>query len=70
MKRKCKQFDTSFKLEIVHMIKKQGLSIFHVSESMSIGQSTIRRRVTQYESEQSENSGIGNPLTAEQQLIR
>ncbi len=46
MKKQRRQFDTSFKLEIVRMIKEQGLSIAHISESMSIGQSAIRRWVT------------------------
>ena len=42
MKKQRRQFDTSFKLEIVRMIKEQGLSISQISESMSIGQSSIR----------------------------
>ncbi|MDB5839272.1 MAG: transposase family protein [Herminiimonas sp.] len=36
-------FDASFKLEIVRMIKEQGLSVQHVSQSMCIGQTAIRR---------------------------
>jgi transposase len=69
-KRKRRTFDPSLKLEVVRMIKEQGLSVQHVSESMSIGQSAIRRWLTQYDAEQSGQSGIGKPLTAEQQRIR
>ena len=32
-----KHFDDSLKLEVVRMIKEQGLSILHVSQSMDIG---------------------------------
>ena len=37
---------------------------------MSIGQTAIRRWVTQYDAEQGGQRGIGKPLTAEQQRIR
>jgi transposase len=70
MTKQRRTFDTSFKLEIVRMIKEQGLSVQHVSQSMSIGQTAIRRWVAQYEAEQGGKPGIGKPLTAEQQRIR
>jgi transposase len=70
MTRQRRKFDTSLKLEVVRMIKEQGLSVQHVSESMSIGPTAIRRWVTQYEAEQGGQPGIGKPLTAEQQRIR
>ena len=38
MPRQRKNFDTSLKLEVVRMIKEQGLSVQHVSQSMDIGQ--------------------------------
>jgi transposase len=65
-----KKFDTSFKLEVVRMSQEQGLSVQHVSQSMGIGLTAIRRWVTQYKAEQSGQRGIGNPLTAEQQRVR
>ena len=68
--RKLKTFDPSLKLEVVRMIKEQGLSVQNVSESMSIGQTAIRRWVAQYGAEQNGQPGIGKPLTAEQQRIR
>jgi transposase len=67
--RKRKTFDPSLKLEVVRMIK-EGQSVQNVSESMSIGQTAIRRWLTQYGAEQSGQPGIGKPLTAEQQRIR
>ena len=70
MTRQRRSFDPGFKLEIVKMIKEQGLSVQHVSESMSIGTSAIRRWVAQYAAEQSGQPGIGKPMTAEQQRIQ
>ena len=46
------------------------MSVAHVSESMNICSSVIRRWVKQYEAECKGESGIGRPLTAEQQRIR
>lgn len=70
MTRQRRSFDPGFKLEVVKMIQEQGLSVGHVSESMNIGTSAIRRWVAQYAAEQSGQPGIGKPLTAEQQRIR
>ena len=70
MAKQRKRFDVSLKLEVVRMIKDQGLSVRHVSESMGIGPTAIRRWLEQYDAEQSGQQGIGNPLTAEQQRIR
>jgi transposase len=70
MTKQRKKFDTNFKLEVVRMIQGQGLSVHHVSQSMRIGLTAIRRWVTQYKAEQSGQRGIGNPLTAEQQRVR
>lgn len=70
MIRKRRNFDPSFKLEVVKMVTEQGLSVQHVSETMSIGQSAIRRWLQQVEAEQSGQPGIGKPLTPEQQRIR
>jgi transposase len=68
--RKRKTFDPSLKLEVVRMITEQGQSIRNVSESMDIGQTAIRRWLSQVGAEQSGQPGIGKPLTAEQQRIR
>ncbi len=65
-----RKFDSQFKLEVVHMVKDQDLSVSDVAKTMGIGETAIRRWVTQYESELNGQSGIGKPLTAEQQRIR
>ena len=70
MTRQHKTYDTSLKLEVVRMIKDQGLSVQNVSQTMNIGPTAIRRWMTQYSAEQNGQPGIGKPLTAEQQRIR
>lgn len=70
MTRKRRTFEPSLKLEVVRMINEQGLSVQHVSESMDIGPSAIRRWLEQYGAEQNGQPGIGKPLTTEQQRIR
>jgi len=70
MAKQRKVFDTSLKLEVVRMIKEQGLSLQNVSQTMDIGPTAIRRWVQQYDAEQKGQPGIGKPLTAEQQRIR
>jgi transposase len=70
MKKQRRTIDPSVKLEVVRMIKEQGLSVRHVSQSVDIGETAIRRWLTQYDAEISGKPGIGNPLTAEQQRIR
>ena len=63
-------FDASFKLQVVQMINAQGLSIGQVCKDMDLGESAVRRWLGQYEAEQSGQSGICKPLTAEHQRIR
>jgi len=52
------------------MVKAQGLSISQVCQDMKLGESAVRRWLGQFEAEQSGQSGIGKPLTAEHQRIR
>ena len=63
-------FDTDFKLQVVQMVKAQGLRISQVCRDMTLCDSAVRRWVSQFEAEQSGQSGIGKPLTAEHQRIR
>ena len=70
MVKKRQKYDVSLKLEVVSMIRKQGLSVHHVSQSMNIGPTAIRRWLRQYECELKGQPGIGKPLSAEQQRIR
>ena len=64
MTRQRRNFDPSFKLEVVRMIKEQGLSISHVSQTMDIGATAIRRGLEQYQAEQQGQPGIRKPQTA------
>ncbi|MFT5532485.1 MAG: transposase [Burkholderiaceae bacterium] len=70
MTKQRRQFDISLKLEVVRLIKEQGLTTTQVSQSVDIGETAIRRWIKQYDAEQSSQRGIGNPLTADQQRIR
>ncbi len=70
MEQKRRRFDSDFKLQIVHMVKSQGLSIAQVCRDMSIGETAVRRWIVQYDAEQLGQAGIGKPLTTEQQRIR
>jgi len=58
-------FDPSFKLQIVQMVKTQGLSIGQVCKDMSLGATAVRRWLSQFEAEQLGQNGIGKPLTSE-----
>ena len=70
MTKQRRHFDISLKLEVVRMIKEQGLSASQISQSMNIGETAIRRWLKQYEAEQNGRPGIGTPLTTDQQRIR
>jgi transposase len=70
MNQKRRTFDASFKLQIVQMIRDQGLSVGQVCRDMNLGETAVRRWVTQFNAEQAGQTGIGKPLTVEQQRIR
>jgi transposase len=63
-------FDASFKLQVVRLIKDQGITVSQVCRDMSLGETAVRRWVAQFEAEQLGQRGIGKPLTAEQQRVR
>ena len=63
-------FDATFKLQVAQMVKVQGLSIAQVCKDMELGESAVRRWLSQFDAEQQGQSGIGKPLTAEHQRIR
>jgi len=65
-----RSFDSSFKLQVIQMIKVQGLSVGQVSKDMGLVESVVRRWLSQFEAEQAGLPGIGKPITAEQQRIR
>jgi transposase len=73
MRRKRREFDSNFKLEVARMVRDQGLSISEVCRSMDLGESSVHRWVTQYDAERAGGAGgagTGKPLTADQQRIR
>jgi transposase len=70
MKKKRRAFDSGFKLQVVRLIKDQGVSVSQVCEDMNLGETAVRRWLKQYEAEQAGERGLGKPLTAEQQRIR
>lgn len=70
MKKQRRTFDTTFKLQVVGMIVDQGLTVSQVCRDMDLGETAVRRWLSQYEAEKLGQSGIGKPLTAEQQRIR
>jgi transposase len=70
MSRARREFDDSFKLQVVKMVKEQGLTVPQVCRDMDLDATAVRRWVRQYEAELSGQLGIGKPLTPEQQRIR
>lgn len=70
MTRKRNRFDDSYKLEVVKMVRDQGLTVPQVCQDQNLGETAVRRWICQYDAEQLGQAGIGNPLTAEQQRIR
>lgn len=69
-KRTRRKFDTAFKLQVVRMIRDQGMSLGQVCRDMNLVDSAVRRWVEQYDAEQAGGPGLGKPLTGEQQRIR
>ena len=67
--RSRRTFDASFKLQVAQMIKIQGLRTSQVCKDMELGESAVRRWVSQFEAEQHGQSGAGKPLTDEHQRI-
>lgn len=70
MTQKRRTFDASFKLQVVKMVRDQGLSVAQVCQDMTLGETQVRRWLKQYEAELSGQPGIGKPLTSDQQRIR
>ena len=53
MSQKRKTFEPSFKLQVVQLIKEQGLSVAQVCRDMSLGETAVRRWLAQFAPEQS-----------------
>lgn len=65
-----RSFDAEFKLQIIRMIREDGLSVTRVCREQGLVDSAVRRWLAQYDAEQAGGAGIGKPLTPEQQRIR
>jgi transposase len=63
-------FDENFKLQVVQMVRLQGLPVSEVCREMKIGETAVRRWMEQVDAEQAGEPGIGKPLTSDQQRIR
>ncbi|AZE87196.1 Mobile element protein [Pseudomonas orientalis] len=70
MTKKYRKFDAAFKLRVCKMIVDQGLSVNSVCTDLDLSDTAVRRWVQQYQAEQLRGTGIGKPLTSEQQRIR
>lgn len=70
MTQKRRIFDAGFKLEVVKMVRDQGLSVQQVCRDMKLGETAVRRWLKQVTAEQAGEPGVGKPLTADQQRIR
>ena len=55
-------FDANFKLQVVRMVNVQGLSVSQVCKDMDLGESAVRRWLSQVDAEQQGQTCIGNPL--------
>ena len=69
-KKTRRTFDASFKLQVVRMIREQGMSTSQVCRDLDLVESAVRRWLDQFDAEQAGQSGAGKPLTPEQQRIR
>jgi len=69
-KKTRRSFDASFKLQVVRMIREQGMSASQVCRDLDLVESAVRRWLDQFDAEQAGQSGAGKPLTPEQQRIR
>jgi transposase len=69
-KKSRRTFDANFKLQVVRMIREQDVSVSQVCKDLDLVESVVRRWLNQFDAEQAGGSGIGKPLTPEQQRIR
>ena len=69
-KNQRRTFNAEFKLQVVQMIREQGLGVGDVCRDLELGETAVRRWLAQTDEEAQGRSGIGKPLTVEQQRIR
>ena len=54
-----RNFDTAFKLQVVQMIRDQGLSVSEVRRDMNLVDGTVRRWLAQSDAEQAGGARLG-----------
>ena len=59
-----RSFDPEFKLQIIRMIRDDGLSVTRVCREQGLVDSAVRRWLVQYDAEQAGGAGIGKPRPA------
>lgn len=69
-KKQRRTFDAAYKLQVVRMVREQGLSVGQVCQEFRLVDSAVRRWLTQFDEETAGRPGLGKPLSAEQQRIR
>lgn len=69
-KKPRRTFNAEFKLQVVQIIREQGLSAGDICRDLKLGETAVRRWPAQADEEAAGRPGIGKPLTAEQQRTR
>ncbi len=70
MIRQRRSFSAEFKLEAACLVLDQGYSIAEASRSLNVGETGLRRWVTQLEKERGGSTPVSKALTPEQQKIQ
>lgn len=65
-----RSFDEGFKLQVVGMVKEQGLSVAQVCRDMAVGETAVRRWIQQLETQVPSQQSTHIRPTAEQRRIR
>lgn len=69
-RRPRRSIEPAFKLQVVKMIREQGLSVSQVCKDLELTDSAVRNWLKQFGEEAAGRPGVGKPLTPEQQRIR
>ena len=70
MKKSRRTFSTEFKHEAARLVLDQGYSIVQASRSLEVGETALRRWVSQLEAERGGSTPTSKALTPEQQRIQ
>ena len=64
-KKQRRTFNAEFKLQVVQMIRQQGLSVGDVCRDMKLGETAVRRWLAQADEEAVGRPGMGKPLSCQ-----